>query len=123
MTEISNTDNCGLQDIRKNAPDTEPEPLVSTQEQVNEQIKTYIALISKQLELIQWIKKAHPSNLPLTASTSARLTIAGTSSDNKYWCFDLEKHLFVSFPLNYAKFKDENLTICAAVSLYIWFRF
>ena len=57
MNEISNTENCGLQDIRKNASDTEPEPLVSTQEQVNEQIKTYIALISKQLELIQWIKK------------------------------------------------------------------
>ena len=47
IIETSNTENVVLQSVCKNASHTEPEPLVSKQDLVVEQLRTYNAWMSK----------------------------------------------------------------------------
>ena len=82
MTDSSTTENVELQDLHRNACDTESETNGSTKVEVDEQIRTYIPPKSKQLEELTWLiqgqTETYPSSLPPTASYSARLTANGS---------------------------------------------
>ena len=68
MTDDSNTEGAGPNTYKKNASSTHTKQRVSTEKQGNNQIRTYFAPTSKQLEYLTWliqaIEKVHPSNLP-----------------------------------------------------------
>ena len=49
MVDDSNAKNVDIQDLHKDNSDSEREPHVLTQEQLDEQIKTYFAPVSSQL--------------------------------------------------------------------------
>ena len=65
--------------------DFEPEARILTQEELDEQIETYIAPLIKQLNdltrLIQGMSSVHPQNLILRASTRTNSSAAGLSPD------------------------------------------
>ena len=82
MTEITNSEHANFQDAHRNNSDSECRHHFLMREAVDEQIMIYIALLVEQLDdlfrLIKRMTQAHPSTLPIMASTSARFP-AGVS--------------------------------------------
>ena len=86
MTEINSSANNNFQNAHMSNPDAESEPRLLPQEAVDEQIKNYIALSTKQQEsltrLIQGMPWVHQVNFPPNTSTTASFSTAGTSFDS-----------------------------------------
>ena len=83
VTETNSSEsNDFLNALRGNA-DSESEARILTQEKVDEQIRTYCALLIRQLEdlnrLIQRMSSVHQQNLSSKAGTSDSSTAAGPS--------------------------------------------
>ena len=69
--------------------DSESEVRMLTQEEADEQIKTYVASLAKQLEdltrLMQEMSSVHRQNLSSRASTSANSSILAQLSPSPTW--------------------------------------
>ena len=85
MTGINSFETSSLLNSYRSNADSESEARILIQEEVNEQIKSYIIPLNKQLEdltwLIQGISSAHERILSPRASTSANSSATGKLSD------------------------------------------
>ena len=83
MTEMKTSDDNDFQNA--NRSDSESEPHIMTQEAMDEQIKNYIAVLTKLqndlTRLTQGMSRTHQVKLPLMVNTSASFSAADTSSD------------------------------------------
>ena len=85
MNEFSSSETTDLPNAHRNNTDSESEECILTQVKVNEQIRNYIAPLTKQLviltQFIQGVSTAYQPNFSQRASTSANSSEAGKLSD------------------------------------------
>ena len=113
MSEKDSSESNPFKSAHQSNTDTDSETRILTQGEVDDQIRNYIAPLTRQLEklirLIQEMSTAHRPNRSPKAGTSANFSAAGPSPNNAFWgsnhkaflmqhCFFFKKNEAHSYP-------------------------